>query len=85
MAHPARQRRVDRIDEIGPHMDEGGRARPAIEELVAAPHGEFGCCPREIERHRAGAVSEIPDHHRPGGVGAAGDVGHVMSCIRPVR
>ncbi len=51
------------------HPDEGRRAGAAVEVLVAAADREVGVARRcSVDRHRAGAVRQVPDRQRAGGV-----------------
>ena len=61
MAHPAAQRRHQPLLEMLGDVEEGGSARAAVQIFVAAADGELGSVAIEVERHRAGAVAEVPE------------------------
>ncbi len=61
--------------------DERRRARPAVQVLVAATHGEIGGIVRiaaavQVDRHGAGRVRQVPDDQRARGMRGAIDRGH---------
>ena len=89
MAEPARERLAQTLAihsrgvlRMRPH--EGGRARPAVEVLVAAADREIGAGAMQVDRHRAGRVSEVPDGQRAGGVGDPRQLGHVVHAAAAV-
>ena len=64
-----------------------GRARSAVEVLVAAPDREVDPPRVELRRHDAGGVAEVPQHERAGLVHSGGDlfdVGEVAGTIGDV-
>ena len=78
MTPPARQRlpAARHVARVHPH--EGGRAGAAVQVLVAAADGEVGLRAAPVDRHRARAVAQVPDHQRAGGMRGGGDGSHVV-------
>ena len=61
------------------HPDEGRRARPAVQVLVAAADGEVGLAPLQIDRHRAGAeCARSQTTSAPAACAARVERGHVV-------
>ncbi len=65
-------------------IDEGRRPGPAVEVLVAAADRQIGPGPVEVERHRPGAVREVPEDERPPRVRRARHGCQVVHGPRPV-
>ena len=88
MAQPARQRLAQLLAVHARGVarmrpDEGRRAGAAVQVLVAAADREVGVGVVQGDRHRAGAVREVPDASAP--AACAARVIAAMSCMRPVR
>ena len=84
MAEPAGQDREDLVVMALGRKQEGRRAGPPIEILVAAADRKIGLARIKRYRHRAGAVTEVPDHRNTLGVRLAGQGGHVVQLARLV-
>ena len=84
MAHPARQRLPEAGGVARVRPDEGRRARAAVQVLVAAADGEVGLRGMQIDRHRAGAVRQVPDGQGAGVVRGAREGGHVVHAAAAV-
>ena len=80
MAEPARQRRGELVLQRFGDEQEGRRAGAAVEIFIAAPDREIGARAVEVDRHRAGAVRQVPQHQRAGGVRGGGERGHVVAA-----
>ncbi len=78
VAHPAGQRLPEAIRMARMHPDEGGRARAAVQVLVAATDGEVGVLALQVHRHGAGAVGEVPHRERAGVMRRLRQRGHVV-------
>ena len=77
MAHPARQGRLRPRLVAARRIDVGGRARAAVQVLVAAADGEVGLASVQRHRQSAGGMAEVPHGQGAGVVGAGGDGRHV--------
>ena len=77
MSKPALQWLPQPAEMSGRHISESRRTRATIEELVAAADREVGIGRREIDRHGAGAMRQVPDDQRPCIVRAPGKLRHV--------
>mmetsp|Transcript_670 Transcript_670/g.1486 ORF Transcript_670/g.1486 Transcript_670/m.1486 type:complete len:284 (+) Transcript_670:2140-2991(+) len=66
------------------HPDEGRRAGAAVEVFVAAAHREIGRRAEQVDRHRAGAVGQVPDGERARLVGPARQQPHVVHAAGAV-
>ena len=69
---------------IGADVDEGRRARAAVEVLVAAADGVVGVRGCEVDGERAGGVGEVPDGHGTDCVGARRERRHVVKAAGAV-
>ena len=78
VAKPATERRGDVIDKIGADIDEGWRARAAVQILVGASHRKFAVRPGKIDRNGPRTVGQVPEHHGPRRVRRFRDPLHVM-------
>ena len=58
-------------------IEEGRSARTAVQELVAAADGEVGIHVRQVHRHGARRMRQVPYHERAGLVGSNGQRRHV--------
>ena len=58
---------------------EGGRAGAAVQIFIGAADRKIGIAAVQIDRHRPGAVAQIPDRERSRGVGARSDRRHVVN------
>ncbi len=79
----AEMQRIHRRGVSRVRPDERGRARPAVQVLVAATHGKIGGLVRvaaavQVDRHGAGRMRQVPDDECAGGVRRAIDRGHLV-------
>lgn len=64
VAHPARDRLAQPVEQPLGDVDEGRRAGPAVEVLVGAADRQVDTPGVELERHRADRVAQVPQHQR---------------------
>ena len=84
VAEPAGQRLARLLVPALGDEEEGGRPWPAVEVFVAAADREIGAGGVQLDRHRAGAVGQIPQRERAA-LRAPRAVRRAMSCSRPLR
>ena len=84
MAEPAGERLVECRLQRAADEQEGRCARSAVQVLVAAADREIDAGAVDVERHRAGAVRQVPQHQGPRLVGGGGDRRHVVHPGRAV-
>ena len=83
-AQPAPDRLAQRLLVLGAHVEKRRRPGPAVEVLVRAADGEVDAVVVEPDRQHAGAVAEVEQGERPGGVGGVRDRAHVGDRRRAV-
>ena len=76
--HPAGERRLQFSLQAACDIQKSRRTRPAIEELVPAANRKIRVATRKVDRDRARAVAEVPQHQRTVRVRGGGDRGHVV-------
>ena len=64
--------------QVAAHVEEGRRARPAVEILVGAAYGQVGVGCVQVHRHGAGRMAQVPQRQRAGLVGQRRECGHVV-------
>ena len=84
MAPPAGQRLPDAIGMTRIHPQKGRGAGAAIEVLVAATDRKVGPRGMQVDRHRAGAVGQIPDGQHAGFMSLGAHGGHIVHRAGPV-
>jgi hypothetical protein len=84
LTEPPLDRGPQLLLEVAPHVEEGRRARAAVEVLVGAADGQVGVRGREPDRHGAGGVRQVPEHEGTGVVHLPGDRRDVGQRARPV-
>ena len=62
MPHPARERVLHCVLMTLGQIQEGGRTRSAIEKLVAAANRHIDIAGIQCNRHRTGAVCQVPQY-----------------------
>ncbi|CAM5359946.1 hypothetical protein SFUMM280S_03368 [Streptomyces fumanus] len=75
---PPRQRRVEPVLHLPPHVQERGRAGPPVEVLVGAADRQVDAVLVQPDRQRARAVAQVPHGVRPGRAGGGGERGQVV-------
>ena len=79
MSHPARDRVTQLLLQAGRDKDICGCPRPAVQVLVTTADRQVDLGAVEIDRHRAGAVREVPQHQRSVPVSRRREVPHVVN------
>ena len=82
---PPPDRVRERLLEVPPHVEQGGRPGPAVHVLVRARDGEVDPGRAEPERHHADRVREVPERE---GAGPMRERRHPLEVVderRPVR
>ena len=78
MAKPAREHGLHLARVARRDIDEGRAAGAGVQVFIGAARREIGARARQIDRHRARRMGQIPKRQRPRGMGRCGQRRHVV-------